>query len=647
MSSQQGKQLVEEIISRIDIVDLISENVVLKKSGSGFTGLCPFHQEKTPSFHVNGQKQIFRCFGCGEGGNIFQYYMRFHNLNFKNALTELANRCGVEIAHSEYNREDSDKKEEIKKNIYDIYDISAKFYKWNLEHQRFGEIAREYLSKRKTSQAMIESFGLGFAQESWDSLFLFLQKKGFSSDEIKDSGLVVEKESGGFYDRFRNRIIFPIQNEKGQIIAFGGRTLDPNAPAKYINSPETSIYIKGQHLYALNFAKDKIREKSQVILVEGYLDVIACHEFGFENTVASLGTALTPDQAKKLLRYNSEKKVIVAYDADNAGQKAAEKGTSVLEEVAKGTGISIYILKVPSGKDPDDFLHTEGQESFQKLVDNVKPIIEFQIEKALSFDFSDPEGKVKAIDKCVEVLIKIENDIYKSDMIKKIANWQYGGKRLNVREEDIRKRLKISNMSNYSQPNQNNYNPNNNFNQYKSFKKFPKDKNEFDYGKKLMSQRLLAEYEKESISDQAEKGIIYFMIERRKAFEYIEKRLEHIVFQDQINENIKLKIIELFHNNQLETWQNLLNSFEESDYQKKIVEIWEGFEDIDIASDKILRDYLRQVKLSYLKTQKEELKSEIDNAMRTGHADMAKTFMTEYTLLAQELKRIEAEIYSN
>ncbi len=642
MSSFQGKQLVEEIISRIDIVDLISENVVLKKSGSGFTGLCPFHQEKSPSFHVNNQKQIFRCFGCGEGGNIFQFYMKFYNLDFKNALKELADKCGVQIAYSEYNKEEADKKDEIKKTIYDIYEISAKFYRWNLEHQRFGESAREYLTKRKTSSLMIDKFNLGFSQESWDSLFLFLQKKGFSSEEIKESGLVVEKDSGGFYDRFRNRIIFPIQNEKNQVIAFGGRTLDPNTPAKYINSPETDIYIKGQNLYALNFAKDKIREKSQVILVEGYLDVIACHEFGFENTVASLGTALTSDQAKKLLRYNSEKKVIVAYDADNAGQKAAEKGKTGLEEVAKGIGINIYVLKVPSGKDPDDFLHNEGKEPFQKLIDNVKPIIEFQIEKAISCDFSNSEEKVKAIDKCLEILIKIDNDIYRSDMIKKISNWQYQGLKLNVREEDIRKRLKINSMSSFSQ---NNYTKNN-F-QNRNFKKFTKDKNEFDYSKKIMSQQILAKYEKESTEVQAEKGIIYFLMERRKAFEYIEKRLEHITFKDSINETIKSKIIELFHSEQLENWQSLLNSFEKSDYQKRIVEIWEGLENVDIASDKILRDYLRQVKLSHLREQKSELKSEIDNAMKSGMIDMAKVFLQEYTKLNQELKRIEAEIYSN
>lgn len=650
MSQLQGKQLIDEIASRIDIVDLISENVVLKKAGSNFMGLCPFHQEKSPSFNVNQQKQIFRCFGCGEGGDIFKYYMRFHNLDFKGALKELADKCGVEIGYSSsYSKQEVDKKEELKKTVYEIYKVSTEFYRWNLAHKTFGVTAQEYLNKRQAKATMIEKFMLGYAQESWDSLFLYLQKKGFSQEEIKESGLVIEKDNGGFYDRFRNRVIFPIHNEKDQIIAFGGRTLDPNTPAKYINSPESIIYTKGQHLYALNFAKDKIREKGEVILVEGYLDVITSHEYGFENTVASLGTALTPEQAKKLLRYNTEKKVIVAYDADNAGQRAAEKGTSVLEEVAKGTGINIYVLKVPSGKDPDEFLHSEGSVIFQKLIDNVKPLIEFKIEKALSTDLSTAEGKSNAVEGCIEILLKIDNEIYQSEMIKKIANWQYKGIKLNVREQDIRRRLRMNSIP--AQQNQNNYNSNNNrFRNFKDFKKFDKNKPEFDYSQKALIQKTLTEYEKGSSLSQAEKGIIYFMMERRKAIEYIEKRLEHIMFQDQLNEDIKNKVIELHNSEQLTDWQSLLHVYSEaeySDHQKKVIEIWEGFEKLDISSDKILRDFLRQAKVHHTKAQIEEIKADIDMAMKTGQLEIAKSLMAAYTEQQKELKRIESEIYSN
>lgn len=645
MTGLQGKQLTEEILSRIDIVDLISENVVLKKTGTNFSGLCPFHQEKTPSFSVSQIKQTFRCFGCGEGGNAITYYMKFHNLDFKGTIKELASRYGIEIAYSSYNKEETDKKEELKKTIFEIYKTATEFYKWNLEHKTFGQNAREYLQKRKANPTMIEKFLLGFAQESWDSLYLFLQKKGFSQIELKESGLVVEKESGGFYDRFRNRIIFPIQNEKDQIIAFGGRTLDPNTPAKYINSPETTIYTKGQHLYALNFAKDKIKEKGEVILVEGYLDVISCHEFGFSNTVASLGTALTPDQAKKLLRYNSDKKVIVAYDADNAGQKAAEKGTIVLEEVAKGVGINIFVLKVPSGKDPDDFLHTEGERSFQKLIDNVKPIIEFKIEKALSVDLSKAESRTSAVEACIEILLKIDNEIYQSEMIKKIANWQYKGIKLNVREQDVRKRLRINSVP-QNQQFQNNY-QNTRFRNFKDYKKYDKNKIEFDYEQKNIIQKSLATFEKVTSSQRAEVGIIYFMMERRKAIDYIVKRLEHISFQDELNESIKNKILELYRLDQLSDWQGLIQSFTDSEHQKKIVEIWDDLEGTDIASDKILKDFLRQTLYAHKKNHKEELKEDIDIAMKTGDKEVIKTLMMSLWDLEKELKAIEAEIYSN
>ncbi|MFN8577667.1 MAG: DNA primase [Candidatus Sericytochromatia bacterium] len=644
MSQLQGKQFTDELISRIDIVDLISENVVLKKAGSNFTGLCPFHQEKSPSFSVNQVKQTFRCFGCGEGGNAITYYMKYHNLDFRNTLKELASRYGLEMpAFSSYNKEESDKKDDLKKTIFEIYKTATEFYRWNLQHKDFGLNARDYLDKRKVNPLMIDKFLIGFAQDSWDSLYLFLQKKGFSQIELKESGLVVEKENGGFYDRFRNRIIFPIHNEKDEVIAFGGRTLDPNTPAKYINSPETIIYTKGQHLYALNFAKNKIKEKGEIILVEGYLDVISCHEFGFENTVASLGTALTPDQAKKLLRYNSEKKVIVAYDADNAGQRAAEKGTNVLEEVAKGVGISIYVLKVPSGKDPDEFLHSEGQKPFQKLIDNVKPIIEFKIEKSLSVDLSTAEGKSNAVEGCIEVLLKIENEIYQSEMIKKIANWQYKGIKLNVREQDIRRRLR---MNTAPTPQVNQF-QNNRFKNFRDFKKFDKNKVEFDYIQKSINQKTLSEYEKESSLSQAEKGIIYFMMERRKAIDYIVKRLEHIVFHDNLNEEIKNKILELHHSEQLTDWQSLLQALPDIEHQKRIVSIWDDLDKTDISSDKILKDFLRQTLFAHKKNHKDELKQDIDIAMKTGDKELIRTLMMSLWELEKELKAIESEIYNN
>jgi DNA primase len=650
MDKVQGRSAIDEILAKIDIVDLISEHVVLKKSGQNYLGLCPFHQEKTPSFNVRADKQIFRCFGCNIGGNIFEFYKNFHGLTFKEALKELAQRAGVTLVYQSPPSEETTKKDELKSMIHQVYKTSLEFYKWNLEHKQYGEIARNYLKGRNLSREMTEKFQIGFAQNSWDSLYIYLQKKGFVPDEIKESGLIVERSDGGFYDRFRNRIIFPIQNEKDEVIAFGGRTLDANQ-AKYINSPETPVYIKGQNLYALNFAKNKIREKDQVILVEGYLDVISCHEAGFENCVASLGTALTTEQAKKLLRYTHSKKIIVAYDADSAGIKAAEKGTLVLEEVAKGTGINIYILQVPSGKDPDEFLHSEGASEFQKVIDSAMPIIDFQLEQALDGDLTSPQGKSAIVDKCVAVLLKIKHEIYRGELIKKVVNWQVGVNKLDIREEDLRRRLKtieysLSKEVSQPKPAYNNFR-NSNPEYKKNFKNFNKDNVNFDDSRKRFSQKILSKYEKVPGALTAEKGIIYYMVERGRALEYIRSRLDHVNFQDPLNERIKNTIFELNKNEQSTGWQDILSVLSESVEQARVVEIWEGFDNIEVSSDKILKDYLKQVKLNFIKIQRDELKTDIDDAMQKGHHEVVRNLLEIHTELQKNLKQIESEIYSN
>lgn len=652
----QFKEAVEQISSRIDIVDLISEHVVLRKAGSNFQGLCPFHQEKSPSFSVNQSKQIFKCFGCGAGGNAFEFYKKYHNLEFKDAVKELAQKVGIEIDSGNYNKEEYDKKEQLKKTIYEIYNTALEFYLWNLKHNEFGSEAQAYLKTRKLHPVMIERFMLGYSQNSWDSLYRFLQKKGFETEVIKESGLVIPKSDGGYYDRFRNRVIFPIHNENDQVIAFGGRTLG-NDNAKYINSPETPIYTKGNNLYALNIAKNKIKEFDYVILVEGYLDTISCHEAGFENTVASLGTALTPEQSKKILRYNSSKKVIIAYDSDKAGQKAAERGIEVLEEVSKGTGINLYILQVPSGKDPDDFVHTEGAEAFKKVVEKASPIIEFQIENALRGNISNFEEKAKAIDKCIQVLLKIQNEIYVSDLIKKIVGWNENGVKLDIREEDLRRRLKAFSFKNnkeYLKPNNNNFNPNyksqnfkNNTNtaNNKSFNKF--NKNSFNAQPVAYSDPSVFEYDKQSKALLAERGLIYFLMERYKATNYIKEKLENVVFQHPMNESIKNKIFESSSVENPLKWNELLAFFSESEYQKVIVEIWEDFDSLDISSDRILKDFLKQVKISFYTIQRDELKIDLDMAMKSAEKEIVKSLMEAYLDLQKKLKKLESEVYAS
>lgn len=633
-------QITEEIVSKLDILEIISEHVVLKRSGSNYIGLCPFHKEKTPSFGVSATKQIFRCFGCGEGGNVFQFYMRYHNLQFRDALKELAQRAGVQLKeYQAVSKEEVEKKESIKKSLFEINKAATEFYRWNLANSDEAQGARDYIKSRHLSKQMVDKFMIGYAPKSWDALYLYLKKR-FTEEEIKACGLLKEKENGGFYDAFRNRIMFPIQNDTDQVIAFGGRTLE-EGQAKYINSPETLIYTKGQHLYALNFSRNKIRELGNIILVEGYLDVITCHEFGFENVVASLGTALTLEQSKKILRYTPSKKVIIAYDADKAGQAAAEKGTDVLEMVSKGTGIEIYVLKVPSGKDPDDFLRHNGRSAFQELVDTAKPVLEYQIEKNLSVDISNYEEKAKAIDKCIPLLMKIDSEIYRNDIIKKITSWKYNGVNINIREEDIRKRLKkldkSENPSNYTK-NQNKYqvSPNS---RYFDAKKF--------YTQQMLLQQDLNNLENEKSTFLSEKGVIYFLIERFRAFDYIKTRIKDIYFEDPINETIKNIILELSVPEKPLSWEGLLQILLEPEYQRRIVEIWEDYDIIDIGSDKILKDYIKNVQINSLKLQRDELKRDMEMLLESGEFQAARGLMSTYSEIQIKLKGMQREVYTN
>ncbi|MFN8674715.1 MAG: DNA primase [Candidatus Sericytochromatia bacterium] len=632
-------QIKEEILSRLNILDIISEHVVLKKSGSNYTGLCPFHQEKTPSFGVNPTKQIFRCFGCGEGGNLIFFHMKYHGLTFRETIRELAGKAGLDLQDFKTEtKEEIEKKEQLKKSLFDLNKSVVEFYRWNYLSSKEGEIARSYIKTRGISNAMVDRFLIGYAPNSWDALYQYLKKK-FTDDEIKESGLVKERENGGYYDIFRNRLIFPIQNELDQVIAFGGRAFDNTMP-KYINSPETKIYIKGNNLYGLNFARNKIREVGHVILVEGYIDVIACHEFGFENAIASLGTALTTEQSKKILRYTPSKKVIVAYDSDKAGQNATDKGTSVLEDVSKGTGVDIYILKVPNGKDPDEFLRNNPSDDFQKLIDEAKPVIEYQIEKHLSVDFNNITEKNKAIDACIQILLRIDNEVYKNELIKKISLWSYNkqGKNFDIDNEirAILKRLEQTSGNKTTNKYTKNINP----------KYLTEEKKS-----KLTAEQASSEYSSRVFDLKApfvaEKGIIYFLIERFRALDYIKIRIKDVYFDDPVNEKIKEYI---FTNSSLDdpmTWEKLLKIMPAPDYQRRIVEIWEDFDIIDISSDKILRDYIKQIQFNSLKAQGEEIRKDMEILLSTGDEEAFRKMMEIYSDIKKKLEIMKREIYSN
>jgi DNA primase len=354
--------ILEEIKSRIDIVDFISNYVQLKKSGQNYKGLCPFHSEKTPSFMVSQSKQIFHCFGCGIGGDIFSFLMKHENLSFNEAKRYIAKKAGIKITDFNINKRVLEKREKL----FNIQSEALKFFR---EKLKTSDSAQTYLKKRGINEESIDSFQIGYAAAERDALFKSLRNKGYTDSLIKDAGLA-NFDGKSYRDIFRGRIIFPIFNLHNDVIAFGGRVMDESMP-KYINSPETEIFVKGDTLFAINLSKDEIRKKGYAFIVEGYLDAIVCHQYGLKNTVAPLGTALTLRHLQRLKLLT--KKIILVFDGDEAGISAARRSLAILCE----SDFRAKVLLLPKGEDPDSFLIKNGSQPFKKLVPSAMSMIEF------------------------------------------------------------------------------------------------------------------------------------------------------------------------------------------------------------------------------------------------------------------------------
>lgn len=405
-------QIPEEVIERIkqenDIVDVVSESVKLKKAGRNYSGLCPFHHEKTPSFSVSPDKQIYKCFGCGEAGNVISFVMKVRNLGFIDAVKYLADRVNIEL---DFNNGKNNKYHERKDAMYKINTDAARFFFANL---RNNTEAKEYFMRRGINQNTINRFGLGFSKNDWKTLLIHLRKKGYTDKAIIDAGLAIKSEKGTVYDRFRNRVMFPVFDYKGKVIGFGGRVLDDSKP-KYLNSPETLVFNKGTNLYGLNFAIKNGLAERYFIMVEGYMDCISLHQYGITNAVASLGTALTENQARLMKRYAD--KVIISYDADLAGQKATLRGLDILRK----SGFDVRVLTVPQGKDPDEFIRSNGKEAFLKLIDNAVSLIDYKLGRAKKgIDFHNNEMIIRYGERVTEILADL-NPVEKDVYIKKIS----------------------------------------------------------------------------------------------------------------------------------------------------------------------------------------------------------------------------------
>ncbi len=423
-----SEQKIDEIRNAADVVDIVSGYVQLRKRGKNFIGLCPFHQEKTPSFTVSEEKQIFHCFGCGAGGNVFKFLMDFKNISFVEAVEEIADHLGIKI---QYDQVPADDQQNELEELYEINVMAARFFSDNLLKSSSGEEAREYLKNRHIKLQTQRTFGIGYAPHGWDNFLSHIKENGVDLIKAKMLGLIDTNDKGEYYDKFRERVIFPIFSPNGRVIAFGGRILgNQENTAKYLNSPESLLYSKRKSLYGLFHSKDEIRKLDKAILVEGYMDLVSLFQAGVKNVVASSGTSLTDEQVQLLSRFT--KNIIILFDADPAGQKASLRSIEILLK----QNFEVKVLSLPKGEDPDSYINNYGKENFDEIISSAKNFLEYQTaqfeEQGL---FEDPAKATDAIRELVNTLTLVSDELKRNMLLKTIS------KKFSLREKLIESEL--------------------------------------------------------------------------------------------------------------------------------------------------------------------------------------------------------------
>lgn len=426
-----SEEIIAEVQQKNDIVDVISQYVHLQKKGSNYTCCCPFHNEKTPSFSVNQARQIYKCFGCGEGGSVITFLQKYENMTFPEAIKFLAERAGVALPEDTNSRANR-ARDNRRARLLEVNKEAAKYYYYILRSSR-GDVGMDYLERRGLTEETRNQFGLGYATVSGNDIVAYLKSKGFKDEEIRDSGLASFSEQKGLSSKFWNRVMFPIQDSNHRVIGFGGRVMGEGEP-KYLNSPETEIFDKSRNLYGLNFARTS--RKKNFILCEGYMDVIALHQAGFNQAVASLGTAFTSGQANLLRRYTTD--VLLAYDSDGAGTKAAIRAIQILRE----TGLYSKVINMKPYKDPDEFIKNLGAEEFQKRIDEAENSFLFRVRIAeQSYDMQDADGRTRFYKEVAGMLSEFADEIERENYLTAVAN-QYGVSRDGLREQVVKSAMR-------------------------------------------------------------------------------------------------------------------------------------------------------------------------------------------------------------
>ena len=550
--------IIEEVRQKNDIVDVVSQYVRLTRRGSTYFGLCPFHNEKTPSFSVTPGKQMYYCFGCGAGGNVYNFIMEYENYTFGEALKHLADRAGVELPKIEYSREVREKAEQ-RAELLEINKQAAQYYYYQLRTEG-GKIGYQYFSGRGLSEETMRKFGLGYSDKFGGGLYTFLKSKGYSDERLRESGLFNVDERHGMYDKFWNRVIFPIMDVNNRVIGFGGRVMG-DGKQKYLNSPETKIFDKSRNLYGLNIARTT--RKKYLILCEGYMDVISMHQAGFTNAVASLGTALTSGHASLLKRYTQE--VLLLYDSDEAGIRAALRGIPILRDA----GVSSRVVNLKPYKDPDEFIKNMGAEAFEERLGQASDSFMFRVSIAESeFPMDEPQGQNRFFERCAELLLELkdelERNLYIEAIVKKYRG-QYG-----VSVEDLRKR--VNTLALKGTPAENRTQPKTSGGQNKK--------------------------KKESASDQAQKLMLTWLVTYPGIFD---KVAQYLNAEDFIVPLYKEVAQMLFRQREEEGQVNparLLNSFTDSEEQREVASLFNATIHLETQQeqDRAFADTLLRIK---------------------------------------------------
>ncbi len=582
--ARYSEEILDEIRNRIDIVTLISEYVPLKKSGKNFKGLCPFHQEKTPSFIVNRERQIFHCFGCGEGGNIFSFLMKMEKVNFPESVQLLAKKAGVSLPIYEQQTVADIKEKDL---IFRLNSITADYYQRNLFLPQ-GEKALNYLSKRKFNTEIIKRFQLGYALPGLENLVNFLLSKKINHSDIIKAGLASRSSSSEkLIDYFRDRIIFPIFNLQGKIIAFGGRVLDEKLP-KYINSPETLVYNKSRSLYGLFQAKRSILKKNQVIIVEGYTDLLMAHQNGFENVVASLGTSLTEQQIDLLKRFTDE--ILIAFDSDTAGKSATLRSLSMI----KKAGMKVRIVSSPPNSDPADVLTKKGSTFFANLIAKALPLIDYKLEVLLQqYNLSHSQNKVSIIRELFPDLIDITSNVELRIEVKKIAE------KLNLSEESIFRDLS----------------------QYKK-------------GNRQLA-NILSNTSVESTHINAEKILIGSLLQQREDMERIVSELKEADFSVPEHQEIFSTIMNLFNKGEKVTLQKVLDEIEKPEIINLVSQII--LRDVISCDSNAIDRSIKAIKTYRLQLELERIKSAIQDEEKSKK-EVTPELLKEYQDILHKIK---------